>query len=222
MVGGKEGNVSTTQKKLHEVRRKTKRGREPSSFFRTQNSLSLPDDTVWELAKACIVAASRLPTFFPLVFLVPTAFGPLQTGGSSSPIVQFEKDEEINPSLSSFLPSLPPLVLSLSLPLYPSLHPLPPWQSTPAWSWLQASTQRSALGLPHCISAPALSGFVDLRLQLYKLLYVQVRSAHSKLFFFWVMKSRDFNLESRLTGSTQMKCGYNPSGICGLVVSAVH
>lgn len=179
----KEGSVSTTQKKEHEVRRKTARGRKPSRFCRIQNSLSLPDDTVWELAKACIVAASRLPTFFPLVFLVPTAFGTLQTGGSSSPIVSFEKDEEIKPSLSPFLPSLPPLVLSLSLslPLCPSLHPLPPWQSTPAWSWLQASTKRSALGLPCCTSAPDLSGFADLRLQLYKLLYVQVRSAHPKL-----------------------------------------
>lgn len=111
----KEGSVSTTQKKEHEVRRKTARGREPSRFCRIQSSLSLPDDTVWELANACIVAASRLPTFSPLVFLVPTAFGLLQTGGSSSPIVSFEKDEEIKPSLSPFLPSLPPLVLSLSL-----------------------------------------------------------------------------------------------------------
>lgn len=84
-------------------------------FCCIQNSLSLPDDTVWEPANACIVPASRLPTFPPLVFLAPTAFGPLQTGGSSSPIVSFERDEENQPLPLSFLPSLPSLVLSLSL-----------------------------------------------------------------------------------------------------------
>ncbi|RXN17738.1 decorin-like protein [Labeo rohita] len=43
-----------------------------------------------------------------------------------------------------------------------------------------ASTQRSALGLPRCTSAPALSGFADLRLQLYKLLYVQASISNMK------------------------------------------
>lgn len=143
-----------------------------------RSSLSLPDDIVWETTLSSKTSSLSLPLtsiLFPashcllflfallfLLFLFQTAFGTLQTGGSSCPIVSFERDEEINPSL--FLSLSPSPSLFLSLPLRLSLHPLPPWQSTPAWSWLQASTQRSALGLPCCSSAPALSGFVGVHL----------------------------------------------------------
>lgn len=105
-----------------------------------RSSLSLPDDIVWETTLSSKTSSLSLPLtsilfpashcllfFFALLFLLflfQTAFGTLQTGGSSCPIVSFEKDEEINPSLFLSLSPSPSLFLSLPLRLSPSPPPV--------------------------------------------------------------------------------------------------
>jgi len=159
LVDGKEGNVSTTQREVH------RKGRR---FCCIQNSLSLPDDTEWEPANACIVPASRLQTFFPprsnCFWIVP---------GRGEVLLQLSHVKGTKKSTPPSLLFLPPFPRPLSLPLCPSLHPLPPDRA----HLPDLGCRRPHKDLPSaCRAAHRLQPSLDLRIFVYALLHVQVRS----------------------------------------------